>query len=104
MGTKRKKLLAKKDRYQEMYANDLLTLSELKTTLARIKSNAKLIIRRYTDEILRFPELDYALPTKECSDTPGATAEDPCEMFSRIPFPTRQFTPTGCDHRKDCRD
>ena len=78
MEAKRKKLLAKKDRYQEMYANDLLTLSELKVKLAqimdelksvdmdleqieqsvRIKNNAELIIRRYTDEILRFLELD----------------------------------------------
>ena len=78
METKRKKLLAKKDRYQEMYANDLLTLSELKAKLAqimdelkavdmdleqieqsvRINNNAEQIIRRYTDEILRFLELD----------------------------------------------
>lgn len=28
MEAKRKKLLSKKDRYQEMYANDLITLSE----------------------------------------------------------------------------
>ena len=70
--------MAKKDRYQEMYANDLLTLSELKTKLAsvteeleylnlsqeqieqsvRIMNNAELVIRRYTQEILRFLELD----------------------------------------------
>ena len=61
-----------------MYANDLLTLSELKAKLAqimdelkavdmdleqieqsaRINNNAEQIIRRYTDEILRFLELD----------------------------------------------
>ena len=61
-----------------MYANDLLTLSELKTKLAsvteeleylnlsqeqieqsvRIMNNAELVIRRYTQEILRFLELD----------------------------------------------
>ena len=40
--------------------------------------------------------VDYALPTKECCDSPGCT-EDPCEMFSRIPFPAAQFAPTGCD-------
>ena len=59
------------------------------------------IIRLERDAQLIVPVLDYALPTKECCDTPGATAEDPCEMFSRIPFPTRQFTPTGCDHNHD---
>ena len=64
------------------------------------------IIRLERDAQLIVPVLDYALPTKECCDTPGATAEDPCEMFSRIPFPTRQFAPTGCDHQhhKDCCD
>ena len=78
MEAKRQKLLSKKDRYQEMYANDLLTLSELKAKLAqimdelkavdmdleqieqsaRINNNAEQIICRYTDEILRFLELD----------------------------------------------
>ena len=59
------------------------------------------IIRLERDAQLVVPVLEYAIPTKECCDNPGL-AEDPCEMFSRIPFPTRQFTPTGCDH--DCRD
>ena len=59
------------------------------------------IIRLERDAQLIVPVLDYSIPTKECCDNPGL-AEDPCEIFSRIPFPTRQFTPTGCDH--DCRD
>ena len=58
------------------------------------------IIRLERDAQFIVPVLDYALPTKECCDNPGL-AEDPCEMFSRIPFPTRQFTPTSCD-RDDC--
>ena len=78
MEVRRKKLLSKKDRYQEMYANDLITLSELKAKMssimdelkavdvdldqieqsARILNNAEQVIRRYTDEILRFLELD----------------------------------------------
>ena len=61
-----------------MYANDLITLSELKAKMAsimeelksvdldldqieqstRILNNAEQVIRRYTDEILRFLELD----------------------------------------------
>lgn len=56
------------------------------------------IIRLERDAQLVVPVLDYAIPTKECCDTPGCT-EDPCEMFSRIPFPANQFTPTGCDER-----
>ena len=54
------------------------------------------IIRLERDAQLVVPVLDYAIPTKECCDSPGCT-EDPWEMFSRIPFPSRQFAPTGCD-------
>ena len=54
------------------------------------------IIRLERDAQLIVPVLDYSIPTKECCEAPGC-AEDPCEMFSRIPFPTQQFTPSGCD-------
>ena len=54
------------------------------------------IIRLERDAQLIVPVLDYSIPTKECCDNVGC-AEDPCEMFSRIPFPTQQFTPRGCD-------
>lgn len=56
------------------------------------------IIRLERDAQLIVPVLDYAIPDKECCDNPGC-AEDPCELFSRIPFPKEQFTPTGCDRR-----
>jgi len=55
------------------------------------------IVRLERDAQLVVPVLDYSLPTKECCDTAGCS-EDPCEMFSRIPFPAAQFTPRGCDH------
>ncbi len=54
------------------------------------------IIRLERDAQLIVPILDYSIPSKECCDTPGC-AEDPCEMFSRIPFPAQQFAPRGCD-------
>ena len=54
------------------------------------------IIRLERDAQLVVPVLDYSIPRKECCDT-GGCAEDPCEMFSRIPFPAKQFAPTGCD-------
>ena len=54
------------------------------------------IIRLERDAQLVVPVLDYSIPTKECCDTPGC-AEDPCEMFSRIPFPASEFSPRGCD-------
>jgi len=75
---KRKKLLSKKDRYQEMYANDLISMAELKDKLAVVAeelrdedlaleqiaqsaenlSNAEQIIQHYRQEILRFLELE----------------------------------------------
>lgn len=58
------------------------------------------IIRLERDAQLIVPVMDYSIPTKECCDNPGCT-EDPCEMFSRIPFPASQFTPKGCDSKQD---
>lgn len=75
---KRKKLLYKKDRYQEMYANDILSLAELKEKISgiteelkvldtdleklamdkKLVSNAEEIIHRYTLEIQRFLDLE----------------------------------------------
>ena len=59
------------------------------------------IIRLERDAQLVVPVLDYSIPTKECCDTPGC-AEDPCEMFSRIPFPEKQFAPRNCDKNDKC--
>ena len=54
------------------------------------------IIRLEREAQLVVPVLQYAVPYKECCDSPGS-GEDPCEMFSRIPFPTAEFNPRGCD-------
>lgn len=74
----RKKLLAKRERYQEMYANDLISMEALKRKLSameeeltaldldleridqsvRIRGNAEQIIRQYRMEIIRFLELE----------------------------------------------
>ena len=59
------------------------------------------IIRLERDAQLVVPVLDYAIPTKECCDSPGGCAEDPCEMFSRIPFPASQFSPRCCDNDRN---
>ena len=58
------------------------------------------IVRLERDAQLVVPVLDYCIPSRECCDAAGS-AEDPCEMFSRIPFPAKQFSPTGCDQRRD---
>lgn len=57
------------------------------------------IVRLERDAQLVVPVLDYALPSKDCCDSSGGSGEDPCEMFSRIPFPTGQFSPTSCDEK-----
>ena len=59
------------------------------------------IVRLQRDAQLVVPVLDYAMPCKECCESPGAGGEDPCELFSRIPFPEAQFSPTGCDEDND---
>ncbi len=59
------------------------------------------IIRLERDVQLVVPVLSYSMPTKECCDGPCA-GEDPCEMFSRIPFPEERFSPRGCDKACDC--
>lgn len=61
------------------------------------------IIRLERDAQLVVPVMDYSIPTKECCDSPGCS-EDPCEMFSRIPFPTTRFAPTGCDNLQEATD
>ncbi len=58
------------------------------------------IVRLERDAQLVVPVLDYAVPCKECCDAPGS-GEDPCEMFSRIPFPTGEFSSQGCDDNQN---
>ncbi len=59
------------------------------------------IIRMERDAQLVVPVLSYSMPTKECCDAIGC-GEDPCEVFSRIPFPETQFAPRGCDKAGEC--
>ena len=58
------------------------------------------IVRLERDAQLVVPVLEYAIPCKECCDAPGG-GEDPCEMFSRIPFPAGEFAPKCCDEKPD---
>ena len=83
---------------REMFDEDLVLAGaqrQLFVTLGQFS-----IIRLERDAQLVVPVVDYSLPTKECCDSPGC-GEDPCEMFSRIPFPARQFSPRNCDGNED---
>ncbi|MBQ7341489.1 MAG: hypothetical protein IJW41_04915 [Oscillospiraceae bacterium] len=82
------------DAIQSLFDEDLVLGDEsrrLYVTLGQFS-----IIRLERDAQLVVPVLAYSIPTKECCDAPGC-AEDPCDMFSRIPFPEEQFVPKGCD-------
>ncbi len=57
----------------------LVTLGQF--SLIRLERDAQLVV----------PVLDYFVPTKQCCDNPGC-AEDPCQVFARIPFPTPSFS------------
>jgi len=59
------------------------------------------IIRLERDVQIVVPVISYSVPTKQCCENPGC-AEDPCEMFSRIPFPEEQFSPKDCDDTGCC--
>ena len=87
------------DAIRALFDEDLVTSGDhrrLYVTLGQFS-----IVRLERDVQLVVPMVDYAIPEKECCDSEGCCTEDPCEMFSRIPFPARQFTPTGCDRKKD---
>ena len=57
------------------------------------------IIRLERDAQIVVPMAEYSIPTKECCDNSGC-GEDPCEMFSRIPFPAERFAPRNCDKQE----
>lgn len=44
------------------------------------------------------PAIDYCIPKKECV----ASAEDPCELFSAIEFPTSEFFPADRPDENGC--
>ena len=79
----------------QMFDEELVLSGESRRLLVTLGQFS--IIRLERDAQLVVPVLDYSIPTKECSDSVGCCAEDPCEMFGRIPFPAAQFAPRGCD-------
>lgn len=53
---------------------------------------------------MRIPAYDFCIPKKECV----TSTDNPCDLFSRIEFPTEEFFPprtledTSCSHPKSC--
>ena len=79
---------------RQMFDEDLVLAGDRRRLFVTLGQFS--IIRLERDAQLVVPVLDYSIPTKECCDAVGCM-EDPCEMFSRIPFPATQFAPRGCD-------
>ena len=78
---------------RELFDNELVVSGERRRLFVTLGQFS--VIRLERDAQLVVPVVDCAIPSRECCDAAGST-EDPCEMFSRIPFPTSQFCPTGC--------
>ena len=55
------------------------------------------ITRMQRSTQLLIPTFDYCIPTKQCPVSGAGSAENPCEMFSRIEFPIEAFFPTRPD-------
>lgn len=87
---------------REMFDEELVLSADQRRLLVTLGQFS--LIRLERDAQLVIPVLDYAIPTKECCDSANCCAEDPCEVFSRIPFPARQFAPDNCDGEHCCCD
>ena len=86
---------------REYYDEELVLASDRRRLFVTLGQFS--LIRLERDAQLVVSVVDYSIPTKECCDNPGYCAEDPCEVFSRIPFPEKQFVPRDCDcPREDC--
>lgn len=60
------------------------------------------IVQIERDVQMMIPAYDFCVPEKECS--PGGGAENPCDLFRRIKFPTNEFFPPNLTDLNDCED
>ena len=82
------------DAIQELFDEPLVLVGGVRQLFVTLGQFS--IVRLERESQLVVPVLDYSVPSRECCDAPGTGSEDPCEMFSRIPFPTQQFSPRPC--------
>lgn len=59
------------------------------------------IISIERDVQLMIPAYDFCIPDKTC-DCSSGTADDPCELFRRIKFPTDEFFPPKLNNDGSC--
>lgn len=81
---------------EEIFGEELVTGSESRRLYVSIGQFSTVRLERDTQ--LSISACAYCAPTRECCDEECAQ-EDPCELFSRIDFPTHAFFP---DQRGAC--
>lgn len=54
-------------------------------TIVKLSRNVQMLV----------PVYDYCIPDRESTATTSIPAEDPCELFKRIKFPTKEFFPNS---------
>lgn len=94
---RRKKLLSKKERYQEMYADDIMTMTELKEKTAIIVDELK----RLDYDLLRF-EQSLAVQQDACDFVDAYTQE--IERFLRLETVTNQDLRRVIEHIRVNKD
>lgn len=83
----------------EYFGGALVTQDEVKKLYVTLGQFSTIRLER--DSQLRIFDCVNCIPNKECCDDPGC-AEAPCDLFSRIAFPTRAFFPDEPLQKKDC--
>lgn len=86
------------DYIKDMFDGDLVLSGDQRRMFVSLGQFS--IVRLERDAQIVIPVSDYAIPCRECCDNPGCI-EDPCDIFSRIPFPAQQFTPSNCNGNCD---
>lgn len=75
------------DSIREMYGGEFATGPQLRTVYATI--GLFTIVQIIRNVQMMVPAYDFCVPEKECVPT----SDNPCELFSRIEFPTSEFFP-----------
>jgi hypothetical protein len=73
---------------RESFDDEIITTATCKQLYATLGQFT--IIRLERDTQLLMPVYDYCIPDKECA---AGSEEDPCTLFSSIPFPVSDFFP-----------
>lgn len=85
----------------EYFGGNLITNGEQKRLYVTLGQFSTVRLER--DSQLRISNCTNCIPTKECCDDPGC-AEEPCDLFSRLDFPTEAFFPDDQTHSPCCNE